>query len=449
MRILKPLLIVGTLSACASVGPDYQAPEIDLTNRFVGGGSNNLKQAAQAQWWTGFHDPLLNSLVAKGINQNLDVAASLERIRAARLALGQSGFNAQISGDLDASFTRSGTFPGSGVVDTESASVDARYVFDLFGGVRRGREQAEAILGQAEFEAGTVRLGFLTEITSAYVQARFFQNAAEITRQTIANQSQTLNLVRFRLDAGEATKLEEQQALERLNTFKARLPILVAGFEGQVLRIATLLAEPAQPLLRKMQPGANQPWPRGSVHSGIPADLVRNRPDVRAAERNLAAAVARVGVAEAALYPSLNISGNVSVGTSDTWRLGPALSLPVFNRGVLSSRRDVAASEAKQAELAWRSTALQAIEDVQVALSSLRNTGTRIGALNNVVNSSTALVELSTEAYSGGAAPLTDILDAELSLANNRQSVAEARLDYSLAWIQLQVAAGKGWAPVK
>lgn len=447
MKIWKTIAIAAVLSGCASLGGPYKAPEIAVPARFVGTSSSALQNAADIQWWHGLNDAHLNDLITRGLAQNLDIAASLERIRAAQFATGLSGLNAQISGALSSQRTRAGTLPGTATTQATSTTANAQYVFDLFGGVQQGTLQAQASLEQATFSAGTVRLGYLAEITSAYVQARYFQNAAEITRQSISQQQRTLELVQFRVEVGDAARLEEQQALERLNSFKASLPTLIAGFEAQTLRIATLLAEPAGPILARMQRGASQPWPRRTGRTGLPADVVRNRPDVRAAERGYAAAVAAVGVAQAQLYPSLSISGRLAASTPDTWSFGPTVSLPLLNRGALLANKKVAASNATQAEIAWRAAVFSAIEDVQIAHSSLRNTGAQIGALTQVIRSSTELVSLSEAAYEAGSSPLTDVLSAELSRANNRLSLARARMDYALAWIQLQIAAGKGWAP--
>lgn len=439
-------IIICFICGCTAVGPDYSEPIIDLPDRFLGSASSSLLAAPKAEWWKGLNDPILNDLIERGLTQNLDVSASVERIRAAELALGQVGYTAQASGDLSSSVNRSGLLDDRGVQQTETTTLNAQYVFDLFGGIRREIEQATANIGQAQANAGTVRLGYLTEITSAYVQARHFQNAAAITRRTIARQEETLELVRFRVELGDAAKLEEQQALERLNTFKANLPALQAGFETQVLRIATLLAEPAEPLLRQMQKGAPQPRPGIVGTLGVPADLIRNRPDIRSAEREYAAAIAAIGVAQARLYPSLSISGSISDSTLNTWSLGPRFSIPIFNRNVLSSRRDVAQSEARQAEIAWKSAIFGAVEDVQTALSQIRSTQKQVNAWQRVTNISLELVDLSKAAYEAGGIPLTDVLSAQLSLTNNELSFARAKLDHTIAWVELQVATGKGWS---
>lgn len=431
------------VAGCSAVGPDYAAPKAEASAQFVGGGSSALVDAAQVAWWKSLKEPLLNELIAKGLAQNLDIAASLERIEAARAQLGQTGENAQVTGGIGVQSTRRDA--GVGRVRTNAVSGDANFVFDLFGGFRRGVEQAEAGLEQAQFNASTVRLGYLAELTSSYVNARYFQNAAEISRRTVASQNRTLELVRIRLDAGDASQLEVQQARQVLDRSKADLPILRANFEANVFRMATLLAQPAGPLLVQMQRGARLPSPNRIGKTGVPADLVRNRPDIRAAERALAAATAGIGVAEAQLYPSLNLRGDIAISSQGTWSFGPAIALPVLNRGVLAARRNAAISQAKQAEIEWRSAVLSATEDVQTSLSLLQGLNGQVAAFRRVTDASTNLVELSRASYENGASPITDVLDAETALSSSRFSLLGARRDLVLAWVELQVATGKGW----
>lgn len=443
MRYIAALIFISTTSACTVVGPDYSAPQSNVPSRFVGGGSSALVEAARVAWWKSLKDPLLNDFVARGLSQNLDIAASLKRIDAARAQLGQTGVNAQVSGSISAQTRRGDS--GFGSSQTNSVNADANYVFDLFGGFRRGVEQSEAALGQAEFDAATVRLGYLAELVSSFVQARYFQNAAEISRQTIASQTRTLRLVQVRVDAGDASQLELQQARQVLDRSRADLPLLRANFETNVFRMATLLAEPAGPLLKRMQGGAGLPSPRYLGKTGVPADLIRNRPDVSAAERGLAASTAAIGVAEAQLYPSLTIGGTLVASSQDSWSFGPAISLPLLGRGALAARRNAAIAQAEQAEIAWRNQVLAATEDVQTSLSLTRGLSGQVAALRRVSDASSNLLSLSRASYENGASPITDVLDAEQALSSARFSLLGARRDFALAWVELQIATGKGW----
>ncbi len=446
--MIKPtgmLLISGlAVSGCALLGPDYVAPTAEIPTRFVNGGSFALVNAAQTPWWQSLEDEKLNALIQRGLAQNLSIEASYERIRAAQAALGRTGLNAQTTGNASGQVRRQET-EAAGATTNKSVSLNANYVFDLFGGFRRGREQAVANFEAAQFDTGTVRLAYLADIVNAYVQARFFQSATRITVRTVESRRRTLSLVNTRRKAGEATELEVQQARAQLSSAKAALPSLRANFEANIFQIATLLAEPAGPILAMMNEGGGQPLPHSFGGVGIPADLVRNRPDVRFAERNFAAATAAVGVAEAQLYPSLTLTGAVTEGTLDSWNFGPTLSLPLLNRGFLKANRNIAISEARQAQIGWRSAVLLAIEDVQTSLSSASNFRLQLKALKEASNASGRVLRLSRESYTSGAITLIDVLDAERSNASNELALAEACRDYAISWSQLQVAAGKGW----
>ncbi len=443
-RSLFPgFLCVALLGGCDPVGPNYIAPTDVSSASFVNGGSSELREAASIAWWKELRDPQLNSLISRGLDQNLSISASLQRIEAAQALLRGTGVNSQTDGSLSGSKQRVDNGLTTRTID--SGTLNASYVFDLFGGFRRGTEEAQANVGAAQFSSEVVKLGFLAELVSAYIEARFFQNAAEINRQVLASQRETRRLVQVRLDAGEAAPLELEQANQIVEQTAATLPILNASFEASVFRIATLLAEPAGPILARMKRGARLPAPRRFGGVGIPADLLRNRPDVRFAERNYAAATARIGIAEAQLYPSLVLSGSVTASSPDTWRFGPAFTVPVFNRGLLTARRDAAIANAKETEITWREAVFVATEDVQVAITQGIGFRRQTEALRKVEGSAKRLLGLARTSYELGAAPITDVIDGEIAVSNARSALLESRRNAIQAWVQLQIATGKGW----
>lgn len=442
-RTALPLLCSVAVVSCTVVGQDYTTPSIDLSAQFVGGGSTQIVDAASAKWWQQLRDPYLNQLVEKGAKQNLDILTALERINQAEAALGLSGVNAQASGGLTANAGRGG-IDGT-VANATTSQIDGRFVLDLFGGVARGQEQAAANFRASQMNAGAVRLAYLADITSAYINARYFQEAAAISRGTIQSRRQNLGLVNQRREAGEATELEVQRAQAQLAAAEAGLPLLVASFETSVFRIATLLAEPAGPIMARMQAGAAQPRPHGFTTIGLPADLLRNRPDIQAAERRFAAATAGAGVAEAQLYPSVSIGGSIGTGVNDTWSFGPTVSIPILNRGFLRASQLSAESEAKQAELAWRRAVMGAVEEVQSSLTLCLNWRRQLSAQERSSDAARTVRDLSRDSYRAGAITLTDVLDAESAYANDRLAVADALRNYTLNWMQVQITTGQGW----
>jgi len=432
------------VSAC-TVGPDYKAPGIGLASRFAESGSAATDgDVALERWWTGFDDPTLNQLADRGLAENLDIRTAVERINQAEAALRATGLSALVTGDIVADTARA---KQQGVIDTRSsATAAADLVIDLFGGERRAQQQAEAELEATELDVGTARLAFLSSLVGAYVDARFYQESAAITRGLIESRQQTLDLVRTQRDAGLSTNLDVLQSEALLDQTRATLPAFEQGFASSTFAIATLLATPADPILKGMQRGARQPVPPRGAEGGIPADLLRNRPDVRAAERTYAAAVAGIGIAEAQLYPALDLAGAVTASNPSSWSFGPALVIPVLNQPLLRANRDQAISEAKQAELAWRQSVLQAVEDVQTAQGGVIRGRRELTAQQSATTTYGQARELSHESFEIGTTTFLDLLDAERSAGTSALALALSTRALANDWVGLQIAAGRGWA---
>ena len=433
------------LVACAPVGPDYGGVQGAVPARYVEGAATPVGDVTVQPWWRDAQDARLTSLVEQGLAQNLDIQSAVARVTEAEAVVRGTGRADLATGDFAASVRRVDGDNISASTDS-TAGLSGNFVLDLFGGRLRQRQQAQAALEASQLDVGTARLAYLSSVVSNYIDARYFQEALALTRRSIETRRQTLTLVQDQRELGEVTELEVAQAEAGLNLAQAELPALEAGFLRANYAIATLLAAPAAPIVEMMEAGAPQPRPPSSDAVGVPADLLRNRPDVRAAERRLAAATADVGVAEAALYPSINLSGNVTVSDPQSWSFGPTLSIPLLNRPALAARRDAAIARVQQAELGWRQTVLAAVQDVQSAQSTFIRSRQRLDAQQRAVESYSQLVELSRQAYQLGTTTLFALLDAEQSLADAQIAAATARRDVGINWLTLQVATGKGWA---
>ncbi len=443
-KIILPAILATTLAGCTAVGPNYTAPEIQLESKFVGGASQDTIEASRFAWWRNFNDARLNHLVSIGLDQNLDVESALERIVAARENARRFGVAEQINGDISLISRRSRS--DSGDYETESnATADAFYVFDLFGEFSRARERSLAELEAAEFDVGTVKLAYLADVVSSYILVRYFQTAANITRQSITTRRQTLNLVNQRAEAEESTQLEVAQARSLLANAEATLPLLEAQARVNAFRIATLLAMPTTTVLEKLGVSPEIPRPSGGLAIGAPADLLRNRPDIRASERRLAASTADVGVTAARLYPSLRLSGTISAGDTDSWSFGPTLDIPVFDRTSRAATRNIAMSNARQAELSYRNEVNIAVEEVQAAMALTDARRRQFSAFTQAVTTAERVQNLSRESYEGGVVTLDEVLDAERTRLANRLDQAVALSEWSQAWVQMQVSLGKGW----
>lgn len=445
-RIVKfaPLLVA---AACSAVGPNWSAPKAQVTARFVDGEASPAAQMATRAWWQDYRDPTLSVLISRGLQQNLDVKTAQERIAQANAQLRQTGVNAALSGSASAGRQLAGTTSGDERAFQSTGDLSAGFVIDLFGGLRRQREAARASLQAAQADVGTVRLAWLAEVVSAYADARYDQEALALTRDTIASREKTLEITRQQLEAGSTTAYGLAEAQASLETARADLPQYLALFRANVFALAALLDEPAGPLLETMQRGAAPlPVPRNQA-SGVPADLLRNRPDLVYYEALLHQQVAGVGVAEADLLPSLSLSGSVSaVESTKTWAFGPSISLALLNRGQLLGARDAQISAAKQAELTWRGAVNDAVRDVQVAQSNLAQYRQRSAALSRAAEAYRTALSLAQENFQSGQTSLLDLLDTDRSEAAAKISAASARNDAAKEWASLQIALGAGAA---
>ncbi len=445
---MKPYyLVMGLLVAGCAVGPDYQRPEVSMQTRFVGGNAEAIGAVASEKWWLSYKDATLSQFVARGMGQSLDVMGATEAIRQAQAELRKTGINSATDGSLVASTTKSGGDGISGTSTTDSGELGASLVLDLFGGIQRGRESALASLTGARAEAETVRLAWLAELLAAYSDARYYQEVLALTRTTINTRKETVDITRSQFEAGAATEYEVAEAQALLSTARASLPQYAALFDANVYAIATLLNEPAGPIMTKMQKGSPQLSTPREARTGVPADLLRNRPDVRSSEADLAAAVAEIGVAEAALYPSLSLTGAVGRTESvDAWSFGPRLSFPVLNQGLLRANRDAQVSAAKQAEITWRASVIGAVEDVQIAQSNFSRYRQRAALLRTAANDYGRALALAQQNYRSGAITLLDLLETDRNTASARISAASAMNDAAQAWATLKIATGAGSA---
>ncbi|KKX26738.1 efflux transporter outer membrane subunit [Rhizobium sp. LC145] len=460
IRAAAPLVLL-LLSGCV-VGPDHKSPEISLPAKFGEGSTKSNGDVSMAPWWNAFNDSRLNGYVQQGLSQNLDVLQALERINQAEANVVAAGAGSLPSLTLSANNTTSGadTRPNSPATEatrnTTAGNVDVSWFLDLFGRYKRSRESALANLDAAYASVDVARLSLLSQIAAAYIDARYYQERIALARQNLNSRRETLQLTRLQLEAGAASRLDVVQAEGLVNTTLAELPGLETNFRRATHRIATLLGQPASTYVAEMQKGARQPAARVNPRSGVPADLIRNRPDIRAAERQLAASVAQVGVAESQLYPSISLGGSISPSysaissSSDSrgisWSFGPALTLPVFDGGALKANVRSAESIAREDYLTWKQTVLNAVEEVENALAALARDGRTVAALRETVRSYQEALSLATASYRDGASSLLDVLDAQRQVSTAQANLAAAIQQMAQDYVALNVAIGGGYA---
>lgn len=461
-KLASAPLVMLLLSGCV-VGPDHSAPAIALPAKFAEGPAASNGEVTTAPWWTAFNDSRLNSYVQQGLSQNLDVLQALERINQAEANVVEAGAGALPSLDLGAQARRSGArelggTPSAAATASQtsvSGGPTASWFLDLFGLYRRSKEAALASLDAAYAAVDVSRLSLLQAVVSAYIDVRYYQERIALARQNLDSRRETLELTRLQLEAGAASRLDVVQAEGLVNSTIAEIPALETAFRGAAHRVATLLGLPASSLIPELQKGAPQPVARFNVKAGIPADLIRNRPDIRAAERQLAAAVAQIGVAEAQLYPSITLGGSITpsytrVGGGAesgllSWSFGPSISLPIFDGGALKARVSAAESAAREAYLDWKQTVLNAVEETENALAAVARDARTVNALRDTVRSYEEALDLATASYRDGASSLLDVLDAQRQVSTAQTNLAQAVQQAAQDFVSLNVAIGGGY----
>lgn len=445
-KLLLAASVAALLAGCSSLA--YQQPTMAVPATFGAAtkASVSVDNSSKA-WWTAFRDDRLSRLIDRGLAENLSIAQAVERINEANA--GMIGAGATLLPAASGSIT--GRETGGSAPSTSSVSYggSASWMLDLFGQYSNSRRAAEANLDAAYFSADAARLTFLSELTNAYIDLRYYQESLALTRLSLATRRQTLELTEGLLNNGAGSQLDVLQAQSALDAASLQLPSLELGFVRSLNRLATLTAQSSAVLEKDLQKGAPQPWPRARTNAGIPADLIRQRPDIQAAERALFAATANAGIAEAQMYPSITLSGNIqltSPGNSTSWGFGPTLNLPFLDGGRARANHQAALSQVNQAYLSWQSTVRGAIEETDNALAAVRRDGRSIDAATKVSDSAQRTLQLARTSYKEGQGQILDVLNAERGLFDARAQLAASTRQYATNYVLLNVAIGGGIA---
>ncbi|NTV15720.1 MAG: efflux transporter outer membrane subunit, partial [Desulfobulbaceae bacterium] len=381
LRPVALLLVLLAATACAPVGPNYSPPEPRAPASWHTGlaeGLSGESPAALARWWDTFNDPVLSALIDQAMAGNLDLQLAQARLHESRARLGATEAEAfpDLTGNASASRGRS----HGQTQNLFATGFDAGWEADIFGGLRRAREAARADLAAGEEERREVLVSLLAEVASNYLEARTFQGRLSAATENIALQADTLQLADWRRQAGLSDELAVQQARYNLAATRAQLPGLRSGLAGSLNRLTVLTGTRPGQIQEMLQAVAPIPAPPATVLVGVPAETLRQRPDLRRAEQQLAAATARIGVAIADLYPKFRLSGTLGVESVDSadilaaasrsWRLGPSFSWPLFDGGRI--RRNIEAQSAQQEQqlIAYQSVVLTALAEVEDALTA-------------------------------------------------------------------------------
>lgn len=463
-----------TLLAGCTVGPDYRTPDTPLPEswRQPAPPGPKLDAAADAAWWQSFDDPLLTQLIDRAVITNFDLERARAAIIEARALRSQAASTFYPSVDANASVTRSRqtskgnttSFGGFNLKTDDRSSIntfyqagfDAAWELDVFGRIQRSVEAAGAFAGAQTEAANDVRLTLIGDVARAYVDARGLQRRIEVTRQTIAAQRDTVDLTRARYQAGTGTGLDAVRAEAQLATFTAALPPLQTALAEDIHRLGVLTGQEPQALADLLEIPAPIPVADAVPSTGVPADLLRRRPDIREAERLLAQATANIGVAVADRYPSFTLPGSITLNNTKLldmftsvsllWSVGPQVTVPVFDAGRRQAEVEVQRARQRQALASYRQTVLLSLEEVENALVALSQEKDRRESLQRSVAANTDAVSLSTELYTRGLGTFLDVLDAQRSLFETQSDLATSEAALSTDLVSLYKALGGDWS---
>jgi NodT family efflux transporter outer membrane factor (OMF) lipoprotein len=469
---LVPLFAMGLMASACAVGPDYQKPDLKLTAAYqapstVGGPTTPV---ALETWWTGFDDRALVRVVERAGAQNLDLAQAEARLtqsralaRAAGAALlptvGASGSAARSSQSLLTPLGEIGShipnFPRN--ADETALGLGATWEIDLFGGLRRQRDSARANAQASAAQAEAVRVAVAADAADAYLQVRAYQARLQVAEHQLKTQDDLVDLLNRRLGEGVSPERELHQAQALREGVAATLPPLRAGLEAQLNRLDVLMgALPGTYRAELVAPAPLPAAPGLSIAEG-PAELLRRRPDILAAEQRLIAANAGIGAAIADYYPKISISGLLGVDSLDASRLfasrtvehqiSGGLSWRLFDFGRIDA--EVAQAKGRKAEAlaAYRASVFKAAEEVEDAVTELSQNQARAQALSRQIEQLTLARDQAQQAYEGGVISLVEVRDADRDLLAASDQLVQAQAGAARAAVAAYRALGGGWRP--
>jgi multidrug efflux system outer membrane protein len=453
------LAAAGVLSGCA-VGPNYQRPVLPAPENFYGSSSPTSDASlADTQWWNVFADPVLRSLIEDALRNGYDVRLAAARVEEARARYGIAGSlyypDLGYSAGLSRVHTSAYSVPGNVTGNQVTANALVSWELDVWGRIRRLNEAARAQYLATEEGRRAVVLSLVADVASAYFDLRDLDAELEISRRTRATFQDTYDLFSRRLAGGAASALETARAEALLANASAQIPALEQRIVARENQITLLLGRPPGPIPRggSLTEQALPP----AVPAGLPSALLLRRPDVRAAEQSLVAANANVGVARAAFYPTLSITGlfgGLSTGLQDlfaagrTWSIGAGLLGPLFAGGSLRAQERIARAQFDQARVAYEQAFTRALGEVSSNLVAMEKLAAEETERERSVHATREAVRLATLRYESGLSAYFEVLDALQLLLPAETALVQTRRDRLTAFVSFYRALGGGWSDV-
>ena len=460
------MLLSAALAACA-VGPNYHRPETQVDATFANAVEPGLAAGDPIErYWTAFGDPMLTQLVEDSVAHNKDLAEATANLRAARAARRLAGFDqfptVTLTGGYSQNQDAQQQFPGFASTESQrnfdiaQAGFDGLWELDLFGRVRRNVEAARADVGASEATLRDARVSVIAEVTRDYFILRGLQDQLSLTKRNAENEFSTLKLTRTRLEAGRGNELDTSRAEAQWQTTLSSIPTLEASIATTIYRLSVLTGRPPTALVDTLSPQAAAPELPLLSSIGTPELLLRHRPDVRVAERQLAAATARVGVAMGDLFPKVTLVGEfayIAPGFSDigqseskSYSVGPSISWAAFDLGRVFARIGSSRAQTDAALARYQGAVLGALEDTEGSLITYGRSQSRRDALRVAAAASDKAASLAQQRFEGGLIDFLEVLDAERTALSAELLLSQSRTDTATSLIAVYKALGAGWA---
>jgi outer membrane protein, multidrug efflux system len=452
------------------VGPNYERPNVDLPDRFVEDGDvpepgTAISDEELLRWWERFDDPLLTAFIAEAEQGNLDLKQAIAAIEQYRASFGVANSKLYPSLDADAGYSyvqlNEALLGGNALPSAFNAWSYglnlASWEIDLFGKIRRSIEFAQGEYQATVEEWRNTLVTLRSEVANAYIAVRVLQARRKILTDSISLLSKQLEIVKARIAARTVTGLDLAEAEASLAIIESELPLLDAEIAARLSGLSVLLGQYPGEVAKRMAEAKPVPQPEVTLGLGVPAELLLRRPDVRASERRMAAEVARIGVAVAGFYPEISLSGNVSIFATDfsglfdlsnlTYRVGPMINWNFFNAGRTQAQVQWQEAVAKQAEIQYRSTVLEAVSEVETAASNVGYARTTLERLDSAVVDGLRGVGLAERQYTAGTIDLSRLIEYQRMVLELRNSQAQAEGFYAQNIVELYRSLGGGWEP--
>jgi outer membrane protein, multidrug efflux system len=457
----KIAISLGTLllAACA-VGPNYRPPQTAPAVLKNAQSPLFVTQAPEGVWWQGFEDAELDSLIGRALAQNLDLRSAYDRIEAARAVFVERKLDYAPHVRLDAAYSHSDEQqPGFGLgrvnAQSDSLGFDAAWEIDLFGHVRRSVQAARADLGAERANYQDAEVTVAAEVARNYFELRGAQKRLAVARKNLDSEQQTLELTRLLDEAGRGSELDVQRSRARLKATEATIPPLEAAEKQAAYRLAVLQGKRPGELDQELGSAAVATYAK-ALPIGDPTELLRRRPDVRAAERQLAAATARVGVATADLFPRVSVTGFIGFLSGDVgrlfgttpsndaraWSVTPTLSWAAFDLGSVRARLRATEAQSDAAAANYEKVVLAALEDTENSFVAYGARQAQLKSLSEQASSSRSAAELADAQYREGVADYLVLLDAQRTQLDAEDSVAQAETDVNVSVVAIYKALG-------